>query len=100
MPHKDILGTEIRKGEFITYTSPATGLRIGLVVQENADGWTGSYTYVHKKVKVIALSHTDTHEAVKSATTPEITRVLVTNDIPREYREILLDRARELGHDV
>lgn len=95
MAHKDILGREINKGSFVVYTSPATGLRIGLVIDANADGWTGSYTYVHKKVRVIALSHTDNHVVAQSATTPEITKVLVIEDIPQEYKDILLERARE-----
>ena len=97
--HKDILSKEIHAGDFIVYTPVSSGLRVGMVIVAVADGWTGSYSYIHRKVKVVTLDYRNPLVAIKSPSAPEIIRVMVTNDIPQAQKDVLIERARELGYN-
>jgi len=90
----DILGRGIETGDFIIYTSSQIGLRIGLVLDPIMESPIGG-PYQRRRCSVVALDYRKKGDTLKTLSSPDTNRIIKCNCVPQEYRDILLNAAKE-----
>jgi len=97
MRNYDILGREIKEGDFVISTSPSIGLRVGLVVVAVVPEIIGA-PYPKKRCRVLNLDYREHDRANSVSMTPDTNRVIIYDCIPDKYRTMLIDKAKELNY--
>lgn len=97
MKNYDILGREIKEDDFVISTSPAVGLRVGLVVVDVVPEIVGA-PYPKKRCRVINLDYRKHDRANDVSMTPDTNRIILCECIPEEYKTMLINKAKELNY--
>jgi len=97
MKNHDILGREIKEGDFVISTSPSIGLRVGLVVAAVVPEIIGA-PYPKKRCRVINLDYRKHDRANNVSMTPDANRVIICECVPEKYKIMLINKAKELNY--